>query len=81
MIFMQNENIYAEKNGEVDICVPDLICMLDEKGQPVTNPNWILGQKVSIVGLPAPEVWKTPEGEKVFSAESFQLGFTYKSFL
>ncbi len=30
-IFIQNENIYAKRNGELDICVPDLICMLDDK--------------------------------------------------
>lgn len=80
-IHVQNENIYAEKNGELDICVPDLICVLDEAGQPVTNPNWKPGQKVSVIGLPAPAIWKTPEGQKVFSAESFQLGFTYRDFL
>lgn len=81
MIYMQNENIYARRNGELDICVPDLICMLDEKGEPVTNPNWTIGQKVSILGLPAPEIWKTPEGQKVFSTESFKLGFAYKPFM
>ncbi len=80
-IFIQNENIYAKRNGELDICVPDLICMLDDKGRPVTNPNWTIGQKVSMIGLPASEIWKTPEGRKVFSTESFKLGFAYKPFL
>lgn len=65
----------------MDICVPDLICMLDEKGMPVTNPNWEIGQKLSIFGLPSPEIWKSTEGKKVFSAESFGLGIAYKDFL
>lgn len=80
-IYMQNENIYAKRNGELDICVPDLICMLDDEGQPVTNPNWEIGQQVSVIGLPAPEIWKSEKGREVFSAESFKLGFAYKSFL
>lgn len=79
-IFMQNENIYAHRNGELDICVPDLICMIDSNGMPVTNPNWQIGQKVSVIGLPSPEIWKTPEGVKVFSTESFGLKFDYKPF-
>lgn len=77
---MQNENIYAHRNGELDICVPDLICMIDSNGMPVTNPNWQIGQKVSVIGLPSPEIWKTPEGVKVFSTESFGLKFDYKPF-
>lgn len=80
-VYMKNENIYAKKNGELDICVPDLICMLDEAGAPVTNPNWTIGQKVSVIGLPSPEVWKSEKGSEVFSAESFELGFAYKSFI
>ena len=80
-IHVQNENIYAERNGALDICVPDLICVLDENGNPVTNPNWKLGQQLSVIGLPSPDIWKTPAGQKVFSTESFRLGFAYRSFL
>ena len=79
-ISMQNENIYAHRNGELDICVPDLICMIDSGGMPVTNPNWQIGQEVSVIGLPSPEIWKTPEGAKVFSAKSFGLKFDYRPF-
>jgi len=79
-IYMQNENLYSRRNDILDACVPDLICMIDECGAPVTNPNWKQGQNVYIIGLPAPEIWKTPKGCEVFSAKSFGFDFDYKEF-
>ncbi|HKM28736.1 MAG TPA: DUF917 domain-containing protein [Anaerovoracaceae bacterium] len=79
-IGMQNENIFSKKNGVVDACVPDLICMLNKDGYPVTNPNWTIGEEVTIFALPSPDIWKTEAGQKVFSTTSFNLGFDYKSF-
>lgn len=77
---MQNENIFSKRNGIVDACVPDLICVLNADGQPVTNPNWKLGEEVCVFGLPSPEIWKTERRREVFSKTSFGLGFDYKSF-
>ncbi len=68
----KNENIIAWRNGKVDITVPDLICILDNTtGMPITNPNCDPGKTVAIIGLPAPEEWRTPEGLAAFGPGFF----------
>ncbi len=71
-IHYKNENIIAWRDGEVDMTVPDLICVLDnETGMPITNPNCDPGKTVAVIGLPAPEKWRTPEGLAVFGPGFF----------
>ena len=77
-IWFQNENIVSWKNGIIDVTVPDLICMLDEKGLPVTNPNCFKGQKLRVFALPAPELWKTQKGLELFGPKSFGFEVEYE---
>lgn len=78
MVYFQNENIYSMLNGEVDVSVPDLICMLDKDGNPFTTPNFKDNMEVTFFALAAPDIWKTSEGLKVFGPESFGLDFPYR---
>lgn len=68
----KNENIIAWKGTVVDLTVPDLICVLDNNnGMPITNPNCNPGETVAVIGLPAPEKWRSPEGLAVFGPAFF----------
>ena len=78
IIRFKNENIISYRDGEADVVVPDLICMLDRDGNPVTTPNFIDGMEMNIFALPAPEIWKTPDGIKCFGPEHFGLSAFYK---
>jgi hypothetical protein len=45
---------------------------------PVTNPYIEAGMRVTVVGLPAPEEWKSEKALKVFGPKSFGFDFDYK---
>lgn len=77
-IWFQNENIISWRNGNIDVTVPDLICVLDDKGVPVTNPNCFPGQKLRIFALPAPVLWTTKKGLELFGPKSFGFDIEYE---
>ncbi|MEU9337010.1 DUF917 domain-containing protein [Streptomyces sp. NPDC048290] len=59
----QNEHLVARRDGGVVVSVPDLICVLDtDSGAPVTTEALRYGMRVSVVGAPCDERWRTPEG-------------------
>ena len=70
----------AYRNGKVDVSCPDLICVIDEEGNPVTNPHARAGQKLPIFALPAAAIWKTEDGVDVFGPRSFGFHFDYVPF-
>lgn len=79
-IWFKNENIISYRNGEVDVMAPDLICMIGEDGNPVTTPNFSTGDKMTVIALPAPEIWTTPEGLECFGPKHFGLDAPYVPF-
>jgi hypothetical protein len=80
-IWFKNENIVAWRNDQVEVTVPDLICVIAEESEkPVTNPYLQPGMKVSVVALPAPEEWLSPKGLEVFGPRSFDFDFDYVPF-
>jgi hypothetical protein len=77
-IWFKNENIIAWRDQKIDVTVPDLICMIcDDKKEPLTNPNYEIGMKVSVIGLPAPKEWRTDEGLKIFGPRHFGYDIEY----
>jgi len=77
-IHYKNEHLISWLDGEVDVTVPDLICVLDrETGMPITNPNCQEGQRVAVVGFPAPKEWRTPEGLRVLGPAFFGYEVEY----
>ncbi|MDK2799956.1 MAG: uncharacterized protein PWQ70_1575 [Clostridiales bacterium] len=78
-IWFKNENIISWKDGVVDITVPDLICLIaDETMEPVTNPDFKPGLRVSVIGLPAPKEWRTERGLEIFGPKSFGFDVAYQ---
>lgn len=77
-IWFKNEHIISWKDGSVDVTVPDLICIIkDEEREPLTNPNYEEGMRVTVFGLPAPKEWRTGEGVKAFGPRHFGFDLEY----
>ncbi len=77
-IWLKNEHIISWRNGEVDVTVPDLICVFDDqKNEPNINPYFTLGQMVSVIGLPAPAEWRLPRGLEIFGPKHFGFDLEY----
>lgn len=79
-IWYKNENLISYKNEKIDVTCPDLICVFNEDGMPVTNPDAKVGMKVTVIALPAPEIWQTPEGLECFGPRSFGFDVDYEPF-
>jgi hypothetical protein len=68
----QNENLMAEVDGEIVVSVPDLITLLDtEIGEPITTENLRYGFRVTVLGIPCNEKWRTPEGLELVGPRYF----------
>jgi DUF917 family protein len=64
---VKNENLVSYYDGEVDVTIPDLICVIDENtGDPVTNPHYEIGQSLVVIILPAHDAFLTPKGLATF---------------
>ncbi len=79
-VWYKNENLISYYDGKVDVSVPDLICVMDKDGAPVTNPNYKNGMELTVFALPAPEIWKSEKGLAVFGPRSFGFEFDYMPF-
>ena len=66
-VAVKNENMVCRINGDVLATVPDLICLFDQSAKSqISNPDCRVGQKVSVVVLPAPEPFRTQLGLSIF---------------
>ncbi len=71
-IQFQNENLMAEKDGEIVISVPDLITMVEEDtGEPITTEQLRYGFRVKVLGIPSHPHWRTEAGIKVVGPRYF----------
>src|SRR5215204_6432808 len=72
-IDFQNENLIARTDdGEILAVVPDLICLVDEdSAEPVTTEILRYGLRVTVLGIPAPGMLKTPDALAVVGPEAF----------
>lgn len=78
-IWFKNEHIIAWRDGEVDVTVPDLICVFNEETiEPNLNPYFRKGLKVSVIGLPAAPQWRTPRGLELFGPKHFGFDCEYQ---
>jgi DUF917 family protein len=59
----QNEHLVVIENDKIIVSVPDLIAILDtERGDPITTEHLRYGFRVSVLGIPCDEKWRTPAG-------------------
>jgi DUF917 family protein len=77
-IEFQNENLIARVDGDVVCIVPDLICVVDtERGEPITTELLRYGFRVTVVGFPAPDLWKVSPGLEVVEPRAFGYDLDY----
>jgi DUF917 family protein len=75
---LQNEVLVALEDGEVLATVPDIISVLSlEDGRPVGTERLHCGQRIGVVALPGPDVWRTDEGLRVVGPRSFGYDVDY----
>jgi DUF917 family protein len=77
-IRFQNENLMAAVDGNIIATVPDLISILDtESAQAITTEGLRYGFRVTVIGIPTPEIMRTPEAIKVWGPRYFNLDTDY----
>ncbi|KHF31449.1 hypothetical protein CM49_06343 [Paenibacillus sp. P1XP2] len=77
-VHFQNENLVAERNGQVAAMTPDLICLVDyETLLPVTTESLKYGKRVRVIGLPAHEKWRTEKGIETAGPRYFGYDYDY----
>jgi len=73
-VTFQNEFLVARQDGRLRCVVPDLICILDsEMAQPITTERLRYGQRVTVMGVSAPPIMRSPEALAVFGPVGFGL--------
>jgi hypothetical protein len=73
----KNENMYLCRNDKTLVTVPDLICVLNKEGKPVTNPEVEEGEEYGIIAFPAPEIWRSRRGLELFGPQYLGLNVGY----
>ncbi|WP_400195229.1 DUF917 domain-containing protein [Lysinibacillus telephonicus] len=77
-VHFQNENLIAEKDGQVIAMTPDLLCLVDyETLLPVTTESLKYGKRVRVLGLPANEKWRTNKGIETAGPKYFGYDYDY----
>ena len=80
-IWYQNENIIVWKDGEIIVTVPDLVCVFSlDEAAPKLNPYARVGEKLSVLVLPAPKEWTGERGLEVFGPRSFGYDVDYRPY-
>lgn len=77
-ITIQNENLFATRNGHPITMTPDLIVILDaETLLPVTTEVIKYGKRVKVIATPANEQWRTKQGIEVAGPRYFGFDSDY----
>ena len=83
-IDFQNENLIARQTGDdgaveqILAVVPDLICIVNsETAAPVTTEVLRYGLRVTVLGIPAPPLLRTPAALAVVGPGAFGYPVTY----
>ena len=71
-IDLQNEFLVFRRNGQMEVCVPDLIVVLDsETGLPIGTELLRYGQRIAVLGLPSHELLRTEKALQVIGPKAF----------
>lgn len=77
-ISIKNEYLVAVQNDRPVTLTPDLICILDnETGRPITAETIRYGQRVTVIGIGAPQLMRTETALKVVSPRNFGFDYDY----
>ncbi len=77
-IQFQNENLMAEKDGQIIVSVPDLITMVEEDtGEPITTEQLRYGFRVMVLAMPAHRHWRSEKALAVVGPRYFGYDVDY----
>jgi DUF917 family protein len=80
-VYVKNENIVGWLDGELDAISPDYIYNLDpdtgESTLGVGYGGYVVGEKVAMVGVPAPAPWRSEKGIELIGPRHFGFDFDY----
>lgn len=80
-VHFQNEFSVGYRDGEPVVMTPDLICVVDSvSGDGIGTDVLRYGQRVSVLALPGPEVFKTPKGLEAVGPRAFGFDLDFQSF-
>jgi DUF917 family protein len=75
---LQNEFLLAIEDGVVRAAVPDVISVLaSDTGDPVATERLTYGERVAVIALPAPDVWRSAAGLSVAGPRAFGYEVDY----
>jgi DUF917 family protein len=75
---LQNEFLLAIEDGELRAAVPDVISVLaSDTGDPVHTDRLAYGERVAVLALPAPDVWRSEAGLAVSGPRAFGYDVDY----
>jgi len=78
-LFYQNEYLLAKNDSEILASTPDLLVLLDENsGTPLTSEMLRYGLQVTLIALPAPEIWQSIEGLELVGPRVFGYDIDYQ---
>lgn len=78
-IEFQNENLIARLDGNIIASVPDLICIVDAAtGRPISTEETRYGLRIAVLGLPATNLFRTPQALAVIGPRAFGYDLDYK---
>jgi DUF917 family protein len=77
----RNEYLAARRDGSVVATTPDLIIVVDTlTGEPVNTEGLRFGLRVSVIGAPCDERWRTPAGLELVGPRYFGYDIDYRPF-
>ena len=80
IVHFQNEFSMAFLDAEPVVMTPDLICLLDSvSGEGIGTDVVRFGQRVSVLALPGPEVFMSPEGLEAVGPKAFGFDLSFTS--
>jgi DUF917 family protein len=81
-VWFKNENHIARRDGRICALSPDIIAIFDqETGEGVYNFDWAKidrTKSLAVVGIPAPEVWRSKEGISILGPGPLGLRAKYE---
>lgn len=80
-VYVKNENIIAWLDNEIDAVSPDYIYNLNpETGESTIGVGiggYVVGNEVVMVGVPAPDQWRSDKGVELIGPRHFGFDFDY----
>jgi hypothetical protein len=77
-VWYKNENLISWRDDAVSVTAPDLIVIADTRsGSSISNPDYERGQAVTVLGFPAPALWRSPAGLRLFGPAHFGFDVPY----